>query len=142
MIGLIRNNIILNHQPKLNKMTATIQLTNIEKIILGYQVEELLKKGVDVFTILDILHIDYNDLENPNYEILLDVLYKNVLGRQIIWEEEQFLNNVISNLVSRKYIGLFSNYQEALADVKFAMEFNEIWWTEFETKTNFNFNSI
>lgn len=123
-------------------MIQTTELTNIDKIILGYKTEELLKKNVDVFTILDTLKINYDDLENPNNIIVLDILYKQFFGRQVIWEEEIFINTVVDLLVSRKYIGLFSDYSEALNDIKMSIVFNEKWWNEFTLKTNFNYNSL
>ena len=123
-------------------MIQTAELTNIDKIILGYKTQELLNKKVDVFTILDTLNIRYEDLENPNNIIVLDILYKQFFGRQVMWEEEIFIDNVINELMSRKYIGLYSDYSEALNDIKMSMDFNEKWWNEFSLKTNFNFNTI
>lgn len=124
-------------------METLIENTNIDKIILGYKTSSLLYQKIDVFTILDMLKVDLEDLENPNYIILFDVLYAPVLGRQIMLPEEIFINSVLDLLISRKYIALFSNYTDAINDIKFADDnFNQEWWDEYVLKTSFNFNSI
>lgn len=112
----------------------------IDKILLNFRTESLLRSGKGVIETVTILGIDEKDYDNEKYAEFFDVIESVVMEtpRKLISKEEQYIRHIMDLLVNKKMV-MFGTVDSAIDDIRFEIpHFDEELWKEFTSKFDIN----